>query len=91
MDMADYRARMDALDRQLAELFTRRMALAAEIAAYKKEKGLPVLDEKREREKLLAVTEASPAELRDYTPRLFALLMELSRSYQERLMGGEAG
>ena len=48
MELSDYRARIDQIDRQLVELFARRMNTAAGIAAYKKEHGLPVLDPVRE-------------------------------------------
>ena len=50
MELSDYRARIDQIDRQLVELFAQRMNTAAGIAAYKKEHGLPVLDPVRERE-----------------------------------------
>ena len=89
MEGTTYRARIDELDRQILELFARRMAVSAEIAHYKKEKGLPVLDEGREREKLQAVAAASPEAIRGYALRLYTLMMELSRSYQQRLMDGE--
>ncbi|MBR4693164.1 MAG: chorismate mutase [Oscillospiraceae bacterium] len=85
--MTDYRARIDEIDRELTALFARRMAVAAEIAAHKKEKGLPVQDLRREREKLLAVAEASPEAIREYTPRLYSLILELSRSYQNAVIG----
>ena len=52
MDMTDYRERIDEIDRELTALFARRMEVAAQIAAYKRENGLPVLDERRERELL---------------------------------------
>ena len=87
MEGTTYRERIDELDDQIVELFAKRMEVASEIARYKKEKGLPVLDVRREREKLLAVAEASPESIREYTPRLYAVLMELSRSYQQRLLG----
>ncbi len=90
MDQNDYRKQFDEIDRELLELFIKRMDLAAGIAAYKKEKGLPVLDLRREREKLQAVAEASPEAIREYTPRLWSVLMELSRSYQNRLMDRES-
>ncbi len=90
MDKENYRDRIDEIDRELVALFARRMEVAAEIAAYKKEQGLPVLDLRREREKLLSVADASPEAIREYTPRLWALLMELSRSYQNRLLGRES-
>ena len=42
MELSDYRARIDQIDRQLVELFAQRMNTAAGIVAYKKEHGLPV-------------------------------------------------
>ena len=60
MELSDYRARIDQIDRQLVELFAQRMNTAAGIAAYKKEHGLPVLDPVREREKLLDVAAQAP-------------------------------
>ena len=87
MDGTTYRARIDELDKEIVELFAKRMEVSAEIARYKKEKGLPVQDVRREREKLLAVAEASPADIREYTPRLYTVMLELSRSYQQRLLG----
>ena len=44
MELSDYRAQIDQIDRQLVELFAQRMNTAAGIAACKKEHGLPVLD-----------------------------------------------
>lgn len=85
----ELRARIDEIDGKMLELFSSRMEAAAEIAACKKESGVPVLDPKREREKIAAVLESSPEEIRDYTPRLYSLLMELSRSYQQRLIGAD--
>ena len=67
MDINDYRKQIDEIDDQMVELFARRMAVASEIARYKQEKGLPVLDAGRERAKLNDVCAKAPAELRDYT------------------------
>ena len=55
MDLKDYRAAIDGIDRELLALFTRRLALCSDIAVWKKEHGLPALDEVREKEKLAAV------------------------------------
>ena len=86
MDINDYRKQIDEIDDQMVELFARRMAVASEIARYKQEKGLPVLDAGRERAKLNDVCAKAPAELRDYTSVLYSSLFELSRSYQSQLM-----
>ena len=63
------------------------MEVAASIAGYKKEKGLPVLDPKREREKLLEISEWVPEEMKEYVLSLYSLIFELSRSSQNRLLG----
>lgn len=87
MDRSDYRKQIDRIDEQLVKLFAERMEVAGRLAEYKKENSLPVLDVRREREKLHSVSEQSPAELRDYTELLYSLIFELSRSYQNRLIG----
>jgi len=87
MKIQDYRESIDRIDDRLIQLLTERMHIASSIAAYKKENNLPVMDTEREREKLLSVIERTPAELKEYTPLLFSLLFELSRSYQHRLIG----
>ena len=91
MDLNDYRAQMDEIDRELVALFARRMDTAASIAAYKKEHGLPVLDGGRERQKLAALSALAPEALQDYTATLYSLLFELSRSYQNKLIGTSSG
>ena len=87
MDLNDYRRQIDEIDRQLLALFGQRMEVAAGIAAYKKEHDLPVLDGKREREKLLDVAAKTPDDLKDYAVSLYSLLFELSRSHQTRMLG----
>ena len=87
MELGEYRTKIDAIDEQLLRLFAERMDVAAGIAAYKKEHGLPVLDPSRERAKLLDVAEKTPAALQEYAISLYSLLFELSRSYQNRLLG----
>ncbi len=87
MDKLSCREKIDEIDEQLLKLFADRMQVSAEIAAYKKENGLPVLDALREREKMSMVIEQTPEALRDYTPLLYSLIMEMSRGYQNRLIG----
>ena len=91
MKLEEYREKIDAVDEKLVALFAERMELSRSIAEYKKENGLPVLDASREKKKLRRVAEQSPAELREYTRRLYKLLFELSRDYQRELIGKECG
>lgn len=87
MDLQDYRKTIDEIDSRLIRLITERMDVVSSIAEYKKKNSLPVLDSGREKEKLLSVLEATPDDLKEYTPLFFSLLFELSRSYQNRRNG----
>ena len=87
MELSEYRARIDAIDDEMVRLFAERMEVAAGIAAYKKENKLPVLDMRREKEKLLQIAEKTPEGLKDYAVSLYSLIFELSRSCQSRLLG----
>ena len=86
MELTDYRGQLDKIDSDLLKLFAERMDIAAEIAAWKKDNHMPVLDLRREKEKLRTLEEQSPEELKEYTASLFSLIMELSRSRQNRLL-----
>lgn len=87
MNIDEYRNRIDRIDKQLVALFCERMDTASDIAAWKQEQKRPVFDPERERQKLLEVASSVPEELREYTTSLYSLLFELSRSYQNRLLG----
>lgn len=87
MELQDFRKKIDAIDAELLRLFAERMDVAAEIASYKKTHDLPVLDRRREKEKLLEIARSVPEELRDHAVSLYSLLFELSRSRQNRLLG----
>ena len=82
MDLKDYRKQIDEIDDQLVKLFQKRMEVSSDIAAYKKERNLPILDAGRERAKLNDVCSKVPPEMRNYTSVLYSSLFELSRTYQ---------
>ena len=86
MDMTELRGRIDAADEALINAFVERMNVSGEIAQYKAAHGLPVLDKKREREKLYAVSGKVPEDMQRYAVELYSLLFELSRSRQNRLL-----
>ncbi len=87
MNIQDYRKKIDTIDDELIRLFEERMDVAAAIAAYKKANAMPVKDPAREKEKILGVLEKTREDLKEYTPLLFQMLFEMSRSYQSRLNG----
>ena len=91
MTLEELRARIDGIDAELIRLFAERMDVSAEIAAYKREHSLPVLDAAREREKLRRAEALAPEDLREDVSALFTLLFERSRRCQNRVLGRENG
>ncbi len=87
MELNELRRQIDQVDDQMVSLFAQRMALSEQVAAYKKEHRMPVLDTKREREKLLAIASQLPEELQEPGRSLYSLIFELSRSRQKALLG----
>ena len=88
MDLKELRAQIDDIDDELVKLFCKRMDIAAQVADYKKENGLPIFVPAREREKLLDVSQKAGPEMAAYTRTLYSMLFELSRSYQKKRNGG---
>lgn len=84
MELKDYRNQIDRIDDEIVRLFQQRMDVAAQIAEYKKEHDLPILQAGREREKLADLSSKTREELQSYLRVLYSLLFELSRTYQAR-------
>ena len=85
MDLAELREQIDRIDEGLLRLFEERMDVSLQIGQFKKAHDLPVLDAVRERDKLNAIADKAGEELRPSVRRLYSLLFELSRAYQEDL------
>lgn len=82
MELSELRGKIDEIDDQLVRLVTERMQVAGDIADYKREHSLPVLDARREREKLSEIAGSVPDNMSAYMRVLYSLIFELSRSYQ---------
>ena len=91
MDLNGIRSQLDQIDDQLIQLFTRRMRLVADVAAYKKQNGVPILDTGRERQIMNRVTLAAGEDMERYAKLLYQTLFNVSRAYQaERLQVASA-
>lgn len=86
-NLENLRNQIDNIDRQLVDLFLKRMNCSAEVAEYKRTNNLPVLDSSRERALLNKVSELSGADFEDYTRTLYSTILSLSRSYQHTRLG----
>ena len=78
---------IDEIDKDIVRLFKERMETAANVAEYKREKGLPVHDPARERQLLGKIAELSGKEYSDYGKVLYSTILSLSKSYQRALLG----
>lgn len=88
-ELSETRKRIEEIDRQMAELFCRRMRAAADVAEYKRAHGLPVFDGGRE----AALLEAGTSYIDDpalvlYYKLFEQSLMDVSKQYQKRLLSG---
>jgi len=90
-DLTQARKEIDSINKQMAELFKKRMELSVQVAKYKMENNIPIYDKDRETAILQQMAELAGAELAEYTQELFITLFSLSKAYQEKLMGQENG
>lgn len=93
MELEKIRQEIDRLDAELVRLLCERLDYSRKSAAYKKEHGLDIFHEDREREVLEAVTAA--AEERDQdgygygiaNRLIYSTVVEVSRSLQYKMLG----
>lgn len=82
MNIKDYRNEMDRIDAEITKLLEERLDVSNAIGAYKLERGIPVLDEVREAEKLERMkAECDPAKSR-FLESVFKSIMAESRRWQ---------
>lgn len=88
-DLKDIRKKITDIDNKMADLFTKRMELVSEVALYKKHKGLPVFDSKREEQVIAGgIERIENRELKPYYMNFLKETMRVSRSYQSKLLEG---
>ena len=86
MDIQALREQINQCDVTLSNAFVKRMEIAAEIAKYKKENNLPVLDPERERDVITKVTQAVDEGMAINLKLLYSTIFDLSRTYQQRVL-----
>ena len=79
-DLLELRDEIDVIDRQIVELFERRMAVSEEVAEYKISTGKKVFDKERERSKIETLTAMAHNDFnRHGIEELFSQIMSMSR------------
>lgn len=88
MDLNQIRNEIDVVDKQMVELFQRRMKLAGEVAESKRASGKAIYDRQRELEKLAKLGALADSEFNRHSiEELFLQIMSISRRYQYNLLG----
>ena len=84
MDLEEIRKEIDQLDRQIAQLLTRRME-----CSFKKANGLPIYHPQRERQVIEKVRALTKAEYADALENIYNCIMQQSKENQQRLLEKE--
>lgn len=87
MDLLDLRKEIDTIDEQLIPLLLRRMGISEQVAKYKVENGIPVLNAEREQQILDNVAAKCGAQ-GDAIKTVFSATMDASRALQHKIIGG---
>lgn len=88
MDLNQIRVEIDSVDKQIVELFQRRMELSGEVAESKRGTGKAIYDRQREQEKLERLGRLADSEFNRHSiEELFLQIMSISRRYQYKLLG----
>ncbi len=94
MDLLELRKEIDIVDRQIVELFEKRMDIASQVADYKIANGKKVFDKERENQKINNVKELAHNDFNKVgVEELFSQLMSMSRKlqYQKLADAGASG
>ena len=68
MDLKDLRTEIDAVDKQIVELYEKRMDIASRVADFKINTGKKVFDKQREDEKLTEIKKLAKSDFHSLCP-----------------------
>lgn len=87
MDLLELRNELDVIDKQIVELYEKRMEICAQVAEYKISTGKKVFDREREKSKLQTVSGLTHNEFNAYgVKELFEQIMAMSRKLQYQIL-----
>lgn len=90
MELLDLRNNLNEIDNEIIALFKKRMGISLEVAKYKEQNNMNVLDTERERELLNRVAELAGDEFDHYARILYTTIMDISRSYQHTYLSRDS-
>lgn len=91
-ELKKYRKKIDEVDQDILNTFLERLSIVKEIVRIKKEKGLPIFDEAREKEVIAKrLNQLDNQEHKALVEKFFYGLMDLSKSFQFDEMSDVSG
>jgi len=92
MEIADWRTKIDEIDRKLVEILNQRAEAAQEIGRLKREAAMPIYEPDRERVVLSQVQEANRGPLQHrHLMQIYERIMDVMRNVQKDEIVGESG
>ena len=88
-NLENIRKKIDNIDDSIIKLFEERMNTVKDVAEFKAENNMKVLNSKREREIINRLSQMVDPELSVYSKVLYNTLFDLSRSYQSKKLFSE--
>lgn len=89
-DLNKLREQINLIDKEMLDLFEKRMDLSKSIAKYKKENNLPIFNKEREKEVINNNKELlKNKEYSIYYEKYIQTLMDISKEYQSKLKEDE--
>lgn len=89
LDINKLRDEIDGIDKQIVELFEKRMDVVLNVAKYKEERDLPIFNGDREAEVIEKnLKRLSNKAYKKYAEEFFNNLMDVSRKMQKDIIGG---
>ncbi|WP_296838839.1 prephenate dehydratase [Marvinbryantia sp.] len=89
-ELSVLRGELDVIDKQIVELYEKRMAVCEKVAEYKIQTGKKVFDKEREDAKIAALTALTDSDFNSHAiEELFRQIMSISRKRQYQLLARE--
>lgn len=86
MDLSILRSEIDSIDKQILELFKRRMEINIDVAKYKQANSMPIFQQGRENQVIDRVKSHSPNWLQNGVESLFLQIMDIGKSIQQQTL-----
>ena len=84
--LLDIRYQLDVIDKEMTELYKKRMELCAEVANIKIKSGKAVFDPAREAEVMEYLKSISSAELKPYIGDIYQAVFDASKKIQSEII-----